>query len=195
MKPYTLLIVLAAVGCSDRSDDAATDPTSNRTSSTVAPVSDELAKVIGRGSDDGPKADDDSGVVVHRVYDYTGYTWIEPTANAKRIAVDVELRNDEPRLDLDGVEIMNGETNQSYGGHPHAVRLTGDGKPASGSEAVTSTEQSRPLRVLLIYAVPNDTKSIKLGYWGQPLTTKSVPVTGNGPSLSKPAEQKHESSR
>jgi hypothetical protein len=125
-------------------------------------------------------------VIVHRVYDYRGYTWIEPIEGAKRIAVDVEFRNYRLGIDLDDVDILNGETKENYGSDPDIARLNLDGTLAADFETAELPVNLGPMRVLLIYAFPESVNAIMLSYWGQELTPKPIPITGDGPELPKP---------
>lgn len=130
----------------------------------------------------------DAKVTVHRAYEYSGYTWIEPIETAKLIAVDVEFRNYNEGLDLDDVDIIDGHSNDNYGSDPHIVNLTFDGKLATDIDDSSWPENLGPLRVLLIYAFPKESKTIKLGYWGRDLTPQAIPISGNGPSLPTPKQ-------
>ena len=106
---------------------------------------------------------------VHRAYDYDGYTWKEATDATRLIAVDVELRNYSQGLDLDDVDILDGESNENYGSSPQIANLTLDGKLAADVNDPSWPDDLGPLRVLLIYAFPKESKTIKLGYWGHEL--------------------------
>jgi len=98
----------------------------------------------------------------------------------------VEFRNYNQGLDLDDVDIIDGQSNDNYGSDPHIANLTLDGKLAGDVDDSSWPDDLGPLRVLLIYAFPKESKTIKLGYWGQELTAEPVPISGDGPSLPKP---------
>ncbi len=128
--------------------------------------------------------------IVHRVYEYSGHTWVEPTEETKLIAVDVELRKYRLGLDLDDIEIIDGETNESYGSWPDIARLKPDGSLANNPDEAMLPEGLGPIRVLLIYQFPKASNTIKLGYWGQVLTRNPIQIAGEGLQIPKPARQK-----
>jgi len=170
MRWFTLIVIVTATvaGCSDQ--PAGTDDAN------------WLERVLREQS----QGLTDATVVVHRAYEYHGYSWLEPVDAARLIAVDVEFRNYNQGLDLHDVEVINGESDENYGSEPQTARLTLDGKPAFDSNASSWRDKPGPLRVLLIYAYPKASNSIKLGYWGQVLTPEPIPIVGDGPSLPKP---------
>jgi hypothetical protein len=91
---------------------------------------------------------------------------IAPIDIAKVIAVDVEYRNCNTGLDLlDDVDIIVGVTDENHDSDHHIAILTLDGKLAADYEDSSWPENLSPLRVLLIYALPKGSKTIKLGYW------------------------------
>ncbi|MCA9027403.1 MAG: hypothetical protein KDA86_19490 [Planctomycetaceae bacterium] len=187
MKWHTLIVILVAstVGCSDqstRTDNAV----SEIITSDGEPVPPEVAKAMESVSREQSQGLNDAKVTVHRAYEYSGYTWLEPIEIAKLIAVDVEFRDYNQGLDLDDVDIIDGDSNENYGSDPHIASLTLDGTLSPDVDDSSWPDDLGPLRVLLIYAFPKDSKTIKLGYWGQELTPKPIPISGDGPVLPKP---------
>lgn len=182
MRWYALivLVVLSAAGCSDplaTTDEKAPD------GGSIPP---ELAMALGTAAREQSQGLNAASVKVHRAYEYGGYTWIESTEATKVIAVDVEFRDYGQGLDLDDVDIMDGESNENYGSNPQIANLTLDGNLASDVNDASWPDDLGPLRVLLIYPLPKESKTIKLGYWGHELTSESVPISGDGPSLPTP---------
>ena len=187
MKCRLLMAILAviAVGCSNQST-----PTDQATPEVITsdgePVPPEIAKALEGVSREQSQGLNVAKVSVHRAYKYNGYAWIEPIETAKLIAVDVEFRDYNRGLDLDDVDIIDGESNEKYGSDPQIAHLTLDGELASDVNDSSWPDDLGPLRVLLIYAFPKESEAIKLGYWGQELTPKPIPIAGDGPSLPKP---------
>lgn len=187
MRWATLTVILAApaLGCSEQAEN--TDkPASVITASDGEPVPPEVADALESVSREQSQGLKDAHVTVHRVYEYKGYTWIEPIETAKLIAVDVEFRNYNQGLDLDDVDVIDGQSDENYGSDPHIANLTLDGELAADTDDSSWPDDLGPLRVLLIYALPKKSKTVKLGYWGQELTSKPVPIAGGGPTLPKP---------
>jgi hypothetical protein len=187
MRWATLTVILAApaLGCSEQAEN--TDkPASVITASDGEAVPPEVADALENVSREQSQGLKDAHVTVHRVYEYKGYTWIEPIETAKLIAVDVEFRNYNQGLDLDDVDVIDGRSDENYGSDPHIANLTLDGELAADTDDSSWPDDLGPLRVLLIYALPKNSKTVKLGYWGQELTSKPVPIAGGGPTLPKP---------
>jgi hypothetical protein len=130
----------------------------------------------------------DAVATIHRAYPYEGYSWFEPTAEGKLVAVDVELTGYTADFDLDDIDLIDGVTGENYGSDPQVALLTPDGELAK-DEAREWPAAPKPLRVLLIYAAPLSLQSVRLAYWDQDLTTRAFPVAGKGPSLSPPARK------
>ena len=173
------ILAVIAVGCSNQ-----TVP--ENITSDVESVAPEIAKALEGISREQSQGLNDAKFTVHRAYEYNGYTWIEPIESARAIAVDIEFRDYNQGLDLDDVDIIDGETNENYGSDPQIANLTLDGALASDVDDSSWPVDLGPLRVLLIYALPKESKTIKLGYWGQDLTPKPIPIAGDGPSLPMP---------
>lgn len=130
-------------------------------------------------------AADHASATIHRAYAYEGYSWFEPTAEGKLVAVDVELVGYTADFDLDDIDLVDGVTGENYGSDPQIALLTPEGDLAK-DEAREWPPAPKPLRVLLIYAAPRSLQSVRLGYWDQDLTTRPFPIAGKGPSLPRP---------
>ncbi len=191
MRSYALVTILAmiAAGCSEHpsTNDVRT---LNAITSDGKPVPPEIAQALEGVSREQSQGLSSAKVIVHRAYEYDGYTWLEPTETAKVIAVDVEFRDYNQGLDLDDVDIIEAQSNENYGSDPQIANLTLDGKLAANADDSSWPEDLGPLRVLLIYAIPKESTAIKLGYWGKELTPRPTPISGNGPSLPKPKPSK-----
>ncbi len=187
MRWHTLAVILVAiaVGCSEQ--PASTDiAASHIITSNGEPVPPDVVKALESVSREQSLGLKDAKVTVHRAYEYSGYTWIVPIKTAKLIAVDVEFSTYNQGLDLDDVDIIDGQSNNNYGSDPHIAHLTGSGNLATDVDDSSWPDNLGPLRVLLIYTLPKESKTIKLGYWGQELTANPVPITGDGPLLPNP---------
>lgn len=197
MRHITLMLIVTTtgLGCSDQRADTNTSINEAVTSETDSPIEyridtadgepvpPEIEKELEEISRKQSKGLSGATVIVHRAYEYHGYSWVKPVDVAKLIAVDVEFRNYNQGLDLDDVDIIDGATNENYGSYPHIAHLTPDGELAADEDDLSWPEDLGPLRILLIYAFPKEAKTIKLGYWGAQLTPEAIRIAGNGPSL------------
>ncbi len=111
---------------------------------------------------------------VHRAFHYRHGGPRASSKDLKFVAVDVEFKGHNRDLDLDDVDIVDGETGENYGSDPEIRLLRPDGS-FEQNNAKWETEGDS-LRVLLIYAVPERTESIKLEYWGGSLTPKPTRI-------------------
>lgn len=72
-------------------------------------------------------------------------------------------------------------TARNYGSDPHLQRVTDKGEPADWEDPVFA--ENTPMHMVGLWAVPNSTTSVKLGYWGQTIT-KAIPIGAQeGPSI------------
>jgi hypothetical protein len=187
MRWSALIVFVAAIfaGCSDHYASAS-DSALETIASDNAYIPPEIAEALDGVSREQSQGLKVANVIVHRAYEYQGYSWIEPVDVAKLIAVDVEFRDYTRGLDLDDVDIIDGQSNENYGSDPHIVNLTLDGTLAADIYDSSWPDDLGPLRVLLIYAFPKKSNTVKLGYWGQELTPQRIPLSGHGPSLPQP---------
>ena len=160
------------------------------TTSKAEPPSPEVTKALQELSAKQLQALTDATVIAHRAYQYRGYSSLNPIPTAKLIAVDVEFRNYKPSLDLDDIDIVDAKSNNNHGSDPQVVRLTSNGDLAPNPEESAWPENFAPLRVLLIYAVPQECSAINLAYWGKVLLATPQPISGTGPSLTDPTSRK-----
>jgi hypothetical protein len=112
--------------------------------------------------------------LVHRVFRYDRTGIYKPSADEQLVAVDVEFRKYSKGLDLDDVDLVDGDTDENYGSDPEIKRLRPDGKLDTNS--YDDHAPSKPLRVLLIYRLPKEVASLQLEYWGDRLTEAAIPI-------------------
>ncbi len=153
-------------------------------STTAATFSPEMQATIQTVMDSQARGLDGAKVTVHRAYNYQGFSWIEPVEGAKLVAIDLGLADYSVGIDLDDVDIIDGQTDENFGSDPDIVFLTDDGEPFSDNQP--SQSFGEPIRVLLIYAVRESTDSIKLGYWGEEIVSKPVLLEEDGLALPEP---------
>jgi hypothetical protein len=177
---------IAVVGCSGEQNHPAAGPTITANSDNQPPA--EIASAAREAAGGQSRGLDGAKVTVHRAYDYRGYSEIKPNDKSKLIAIDVEFVGYNMNLDLDDVDIVNGQSNDNYGSDPHIIALTQDGAVAADPDDSSWPKDMGPLRTLLVYAVPKDLSSIKLSYWGHELTPAAIPVAGEGPALPQPTK-------
>ncbi len=178
-------ICVALLGCSQEAQEKPmtwTDVETGEKEPVPAELRDRL-KQIGQAQSEGL---DGAKVTVRSAYDYKGYSYLEPVEIAKLIAVDVEFSGYDADFDLDDVDIIDGKTGVNYGSDPHMALLTPEGKIEPDESKWP--QAPGPLRILLIYAVPKECSSVRLGYWGKDLTSNATVHSEGGPSLKKPKE-------
>ncbi len=153
-------------------------------STTVATFSPEMQATVQAAMDGQARGLDGAEVTVYRAYNYRGFSWIEPVKGAKLVAIDVGLAGYSEGIDLDDIDIIDGETDENYGSDPDIVFLTDEGEPFPDNQP--SQSFGEPIRVLLIYAVRESTESIKLGYWGSEIVSEPVVLEEDGLALPAP---------
>ena len=181
------LLCLSLASCSQRGDEekpdvAGTDVQSGQDEPFPPEVRVELKAIAGQQAE-GLK---EAVVRVYGAYEYHGYSFIQPVPSARLVAVDVEFSCYNAGFDLDDVDIIDGRTDENYGSDPHIALLSSDGVVQEDDSKWP--EAPGPIRVLLIYAMPRESVSVKLGYWGTTLTSSVVSLVKGGPSLKEPAE-------
>ena len=194
-----LLPLLTLVGCGRPVADPVTDPPPPNNTESRENASSQLEHGNSATVDEAidwvgerqRRALKDATVVVHRAYEYHGESWYEVPATHKVIAVDVEIADYFPGIDLDDFDILNGSSHENYGSDPQILGLTEDYTQAVERESNLLPEDLSPLRRLLLYAVPRDWKSIKLGYWKLVLTAEPTALADSGPILAEDAEPPH----
>jgi len=125
---------------------------------------------------------------LHKAYAYQGYSYHDPEAGSKLVGVDVEFGDYGDGLDLDDVELLDGASNEGIGGFPHIELMSQDGQVLQGAADTEWPGAGGPLRVLLIFSVPEATNSVKLAYGGGLLTVEPTSIGNDGPSLKAPLE-------
>ena len=122
-------------------------------------------------------------VQVHRAYLYRGPTELQVDEKAKLIAVDITVAGSGDYFKIWDLDIIDGATNENFGSDPEVAFLDSQGKFIAFE--ANGLDLKKPFRLLLVYGVPLNTKTIKLGYWGQDLTPSLIPLQANGPPLPK----------
>jgi hypothetical protein len=130
----------------------------------------EIEKVARRQS----QALADATTIVHRAFHYRQGGSGKLGEGMKLVAVDVEFRDHNRDLDLDDVDVIDGATGENYGSGPDIRLLRPDGTLEQNNAMWESDAPA--LRMLLIYAIPSHTQSIRLGYWGHSLTPEPTPI-------------------
>lgn len=133
------------------------------------------------------KALEEMIVSVKAAYNYKGFSYLEPNEAEKLIAVDVEFSNYSKDFDPDEVEIINGDTNEVYGIANTIAPLNEKGEVILEEHILP--EAPGPVRLLLVYAFPKDSNSLKLRYGGRVIPDKSVKLKEGGPVLKDPEKQ------
>ncbi len=123
-------------------------------------------------------------VKVNSAWTYTGYSVLDAVPGARLVAVDVTVTGHTPDFDFDDIEIIDGESRMSYGGDPHIAILTPPGKLLTKQDP--QPKLGDPLRVLLIYGFPKETKKFTLYYWGKNLLLENHSIEANGWELPFP---------
>jgi hypothetical protein len=122
-------------------------------------------------------------VQVHRAYLYRGPTEVQVNEKGKLIAVDITVAGSGDYFKIWDLDIIDGATNENFGSDPDVAFLDTQGK-CIAFEA-KGLDLKKPFRLLLVYGVPLNTKTIKLGYWGQDLTPAPTSLQPSGPPLPK----------
>ena len=125
---------------------------------------------------------------LHKAYAYQGYSYHDPEAGAKLVGVDVEFGDYGDGLALDDIELLDGASNEGIGGFPHIELMSPDGQVLQDAADADWPGAGGPLRVLLIFSVPEATNSVKLAYGGGLLTAEPTLIGSDGPALAAPAE-------
>lgn len=184
-----IVIVVISVGCSESpAEKGNVSPKTTVPAGTAVPP--EMVEALEATAETPSLGLRKAKVIVHRVYEYHGYPSIDALDTARPIAVDVEFREYDRGLDLNDVDIIDGESNENFGSNPFIARLTLQGEISSKPEDSSWPENLEPMRVLLIYAFPAKANTIKLSYLGKELTAKPITIAGEGPALPKPKPEK-----
>ena len=159
-------------------------------SAEVSEIPKELQDELKKVGEVQSKGLSNATTAIHKAYDYEGYSYYnlgqEQKKKFKLVALDVEFKGKSDGLDLDDVEIVNAPTNKSFADSPHIELLDDIGNLARNQANWPKT--GKPLRVLLIYAVPIDFKSVKLRYWGNEIVTTPKEISGTGLVLQPPTK-------
>jgi hypothetical protein len=129
---------------------------------------------------------DNATTSVHRAHDHTGPTMIQPNASAKTIAVDVTFSGYTAHFKPRDVDIIDAKTTENFGSDAEIAFLDAAGHYLSRTGE--GVDFSKPIRLLMVFAVPKSTDSIRLGYWGRELTKKPVWLESHGMALPARAE-------
>ena len=119
-------------------------------------------------------------VVINDAYPYDGPSYMKPYSMARHVAVDVSIKNVNPGVDLDDIDIVDADTNKNYGSDPQMVGLD----PATGQILPDQHHwltDIKNIRILLIYLAPKTTRHIRLAYWKKDLTTQTTALKEPAP--------------
>lgn len=175
------LLLVGLLGCNssqDETDMTRADPDSGFTEPMLS--LEEFTKQQ-------TKALEEMIVSVKAAYNYKGFSYHEPNEAEKLIAVDVEFSNYSKDFDPDEVEIINGDTNEVYGIANTIAPLNEKGEVIL--EEHIMPEAPGPVRLLLVYAFPKGSNSLKLRYGGRVIPDKSVKLKEGGLVLKDPEKQ------
>lgn len=170
---FTVLGILAGCQRAPAPDDQSGGgaASSEQADESVPPEIQRLLESVARRQSRGLAG---ATTTVHRAFEYTEDSFIAPLEGAKLVAVDVEFQGHSRDFDLDDVDVIDAATNENYGSDPEIRLLRSDGSLEPNEAKWDAPQES--LRVLLVYAVPKETNSIKLGYWESELTPKPIAV-------------------
>lgn len=108
-------------------------------------------------------------ITVHRAWPYRGYSHLAPdpaaALPARLVAIDLTVEGHAAAFDPDDIEIVDGITRVSYGSDPHVTFIRGPGEVIRDPAQIPAAPA--PLRMLLIYAFPQHTRTFTLAYWNQ----------------------------
>ena len=113
-------------------------------------------------------------VRVHRAFWFRQLEYKRTSDTEPALAVDVEFRGYSSDLDLDDVDLVDASSGENFGSDPDIKTLRADG--ILDTNAAHDDPQGKPLRVLLVYNLPQKIEQIHLDYWGSRLTDAAVPV-------------------
>jgi len=142
-----------------------------------------VAAALGKVAAAKSKALASATVKVHHAYQYSGPTELQLITTAKTIAVDAEFAGYTDRFKIWDLDIVEGQTNENFGSDPDVAFLDKQGQFATFDGK--KVDFTKPIRLLLIYAVPKTTTSVKLSYWGRDLTPKPIQLDADGMTLPK----------
>lgn len=180
------LVLVGLLGCNssqDETDMTRADPETGQTESTPP----EMMLGLDDFTKQQAKPLEEAAISVKGAYNYKGFSYLEPTEAEKLVAVDVEFSNYREDFDIDDVGIINDDEKEVYGIEPNVVLLNVDGEIVR--EDSFWPEAPGPVRVLLIYALPKESKSLKLEYWERIITDRSIELKDGGPVLKNPEKQ------
>ena len=168
MSGCVVVLLVVLVGCSGK--PSADKPSAADESKLPANVAEAVREVAARQS----QALKGATTIVHRAFPFNQNGVYKPSADEQLLAVDVEFQKYSKGLDLDDVDLIDGETDESYGSNPEIKMLRPDGMLSPNS--YDDQAPNKPLRVLLIYCVPKKVASVQLDYWGDRLTEAPIPI-------------------
>ena len=131
----------------------------------------ELAREIGRMQ---AEAILGAKIGILSAFPYTGKTFIETVDGARIIAVEVVVYEHKENLDFDDFEIVNRDTNESYGSDPDIKYLNKKKEEVDWSPNYSGRIGRE--HVLLIYAFPENVQNFGLRYWGLDLVTEKMVI-------------------
>ena len=164
------------VACGGESEPAAPVEISTVKPPTPAPtVAQAQSLIVGQMINQAAQAQakglDGGRLTVNDAWTYDGYSTLTTIENppfpVRFVAVDVTVEGQNANFDYDDIEIVDGADLTSFGSDPHVTFLDRDGKvlPLTARPPAPPS----PVRALLIYGFPEDSKTFTLYYWGRKL--------------------------
>jgi hypothetical protein len=158
-------MLLLQSGCTRNSQPAESPP----------PIPPKLAAEVHQASNEQSQALLHAKVTVIRVYLYTGRSEIQFGKDARLVAVEARFEGYGERFDPNEVELLDGESGDSYGTDPE-VSLAGDATDSPLDRSALPPPPG-PLTVRLVYPAAKMASSIKLAYWGMLLTAEATRIS------------------
>lgn len=120
-------------------------------------------------------------VELRRAYAYGARASFAPAAGARLVAVDVSIGlSGAGAFDPDDVELVDADSDESFGSDPEIHRLTDSGQAAEWEDPVF-TDPDR-FRMLLVYSAPRATRRVALSYWGSKIGAAAT-IEPSGPTI------------
>jgi hypothetical protein len=184
-----IIFLLFTIGCSEKKeateDQKFKDFLSGKVDQISIPIDNQQVAPL---PEEKPKPYVETEQKINGVYSYSGYSYHKIKLDQKLVSVDIELYGDLKNADLDDVLLSDGVSGEGLAEFPHWEQLDKDGNLLPPSKPFP--KGSTPVHLLLIFAIPNNTKSLRLSYWGQPLTDKAIEIGPSGGLILKKPEKK-----
>lgn len=127
---------------------------------------------------------DGASVTIHSVSEHDRFQSATPQSGQKLIVVDVTFAQFKDGFGVAGIELLDvgGQEVESCGGDPHQVYLNADGSvhPQQGEDYWRSND-SKSVRLYLVYSAPKSVRRVGLGYWGRVIVDRRYDVPSPKP--------------